>query len=574
MKDGNETDVDCGGGTCPPCDDSKGCAADGDCSSGYCDQTATPPVCAKATCSDAVKNGAETDVDCGGDTCMKCTANKACKVGSDCESSICSGTTNTCAEPSCNDGVKNGDESDVDCGGGCKGCDTGKACAVASDCDSEVCSNANTCVDASCADLVQNGSESDVDCGGTCPHCDDGKACTMGSDCDSGVCTQNKCTPPSCIDQVKNGSETDTDCGGTCATKCGDGKLCNTNGDCSGGYCATTANPPVCKSPACNDTVKNGDETDTDCGGSCANKCATGKLCASNNDCASSLCQNGACIAPTCTDGVKNGGESDVDCGGNGICSRCPLTAHCTTGGDCGSGTCSNGICVCPAGMVTSPRLGGGAFCIDQKEVTYAQYQVFYTANPPIANQSAVCKSWNTNYTPPAGWPAPSGRESEPIRYVNWCQADAYCRFVGRRLCGSITGGAAPQASFNDPNTDAWYSACSAQGVSTYPYGSSFQSVNCVSELLNPDGGIPGPQLVGNSPNCQGGTPTLFDMSGNVAEWEDSCNATTGELDTCLVRGGSWQSNDSTALRCDSGGTPVSHPRDYFGADVGFRCCL
>ena len=31
-------------------------------------------------------------------------------------------------------------------------------------------------------------------------------------------------------------------------------------------------------------------------------------------------------------------------------------------------------------------------------------------------------------------------------------------------------------------------------------------------------------------------------MSGNVAEWEDSCDASTGATDTCLARGGSFAS--------------------------------
>ncbi|MSP59902.1 MAG: LamG domain-containing protein [Myxococcales bacterium] len=36
MKNGKETDVDCGGGTCATCSDGKGCAAAADCGSGSC----------------------------------------------------------------------------------------------------------------------------------------------------------------------------------------------------------------------------------------------------------------------------------------------------------------------------------------------------------------------------------------------------------------------------------------------------------------------------------------------------------------------------------------------------------
>ncbi|HLL52587.1 MAG TPA: kelch repeat-containing protein [Myxococcaceae bacterium] len=40
---------------------------------------------------------------------------------------------------SCTDGVKNGNESDVDCGGACQQCAFGKTCAAAADCASGVC---------------------------------------------------------------------------------------------------------------------------------------------------------------------------------------------------------------------------------------------------------------------------------------------------------------------------------------------------------------------------------------------------------------------------------------------------
>lgn len=47
--------------------------------------------------------------------------------------------------PTCSDGVKNQDETDVDCGGSkCGKCDNGKACNVASECFSGECSS-NLC---------------------------------------------------------------------------------------------------------------------------------------------------------------------------------------------------------------------------------------------------------------------------------------------------------------------------------------------------------------------------------------------------------------------------------------------
>ena len=43
------------------------------------------------TCTDKIKNGDETDVDCGGKTCLKCKDAKGCKKVTDCLSGICTG---------------------------------------------------------------------------------------------------------------------------------------------------------------------------------------------------------------------------------------------------------------------------------------------------------------------------------------------------------------------------------------------------------------------------------------------------------------------------------------------------
>ncbi len=92
--------------------------------------------------------------------------------------SICNGEE---IMPSCDDGLQNGDETDVDCGGSqCPACPT-------------------------CFDGIQNGNETDVDCGGSdCPAC------------------------PTCFDGVQNGNETDVDCGGPDCIPCSTGGPCTT----------------------------------------------------------------------------------------------------------------------------------------------------------------------------------------------------------------------------------------------------------------------------------------------------------------------------------------------------------
>jgi hypothetical protein len=74
--------------------------------------------CASApqdTCHDRVRDGDETDVDCGG-SCGLCAADQACTIDADCDSNACSGT---CSAPTCTDGVRDGLESSVDCGANC-----------------------------------------------------------------------------------------------------------------------------------------------------------------------------------------------------------------------------------------------------------------------------------------------------------------------------------------------------------------------------------------------------------------------------------------------------------------------
>lgn len=49
---------------------------------------------------------------------------------------------------------------------------------------------------ATCTDGVQNGDETDVDCGGlVCPGCADGERCAISRDCASSVCSDAACAP-------------------------------------------------------------------------------------------------------------------------------------------------------------------------------------------------------------------------------------------------------------------------------------------------------------------------------------------------------------------------------------------
>jgi cysteine-rich repeat protein len=106
---------------------------------------------------------------------------------------------------------------------------------------------------------------------------------------------------------------------------------------------------PTCQFATCTDGIKDGAETDLDCGGAACDPlgdtCANGKSCGAGADCTSGVCTGSVCQAPTCIDSVKNGGESGVDCGGTSSCGGCP-GATCTMATDCHSLSCSvSGTC-------------------------------------------------------------------------------------------------------------------------------------------------------------------------------------------------------------------------------------
>lgn len=153
-------------------------------------------------CSGACVNTSSDASNCGG--CgVVCAANQACSSGS-CVAAPCSTNANctggdvclggTCQAPTCSDGVKDGNETATDCGGGtCSTCSAGSSCLVPSDCQSGVCTS-GTCQAATCTDGVKNGSETGVDCGGgACGACSAGNACLVSTDCLSGVCSGGIC---------------------------------------------------------------------------------------------------------------------------------------------------------------------------------------------------------------------------------------------------------------------------------------------------------------------------------------------------------------------------------------------
>jgi hypothetical protein len=293
----DETDRDCGGVCGGTCSAGRSCAGDGDCAAGlFC--PASSGRCAAISCGDGVRNGAEVLTDCGGGSCPGCADGTRCSASVDCASGVCDASSR-CAVASCTDGVKNAGEVDVDCGGACARCPTGRSCSEAANCQSGVCGAggcaqgvAECCQAPSCADGVRNGPEVDIDCGGACGPCAIDASCAQDAQCQSGFCQGNRCADPgSCSDGVRNGRETATDCGGGRCARCVDRLACNEAADCVNNNCFNS----VCIS--CGSGVIDGTETDIDCGGGdpFCRRCNGGERCLIGSDCASGFCNGGFC---------------------------------------------------------------------------------------------------------------------------------------------------------------------------------------------------------------------------------------------------------------------------------------
>jgi hypothetical protein len=341
-----------------PCKEGEKCDGPPDCLSGVCRAN----VCQAAKPADGVKNGDETDVDCGGSAAPACGDGKGCAIADDCLSAVCTGAV--CQAPTDTDGVKNGDETGVDCGGSASNkCPTGEGCKTTDDCDQVQCDVGATslCLPPGHDDGFKNDGETGVDCGGDAlpKKCGEAEGCASNADCDALKCdvgATNECLPPSHTDGVKNLAETGVDCGGDALPAlCPQGQGCGSNADCDALKCDVGVTN-LCLPPSHTDGVKNLGETGIDCGGAAApaKKCPPGQGCANDGDCNNVLCNAGAgvCSPPASNDGLKNGTETDVDCGGGAPTNapKCGIDKTCGVGGDCLSGGCPvTGRCALPS---------------------------------------------------------------------------------------------------------------------------------------------------------------------------------------------------------------------------------
>ncbi|MGC4119969.1 MAG: choice-of-anchor D domain-containing protein [Myxococcales bacterium] len=213
--------------------------------------------------------------------------------------------------------------------------------------------------------------------------------CLLGQRWCDGKCVDTAADPAHC-----------GDCTTTCTApqkclqgRCGcEAKTCATNacGDADDGcgqtlHCGDCVSPQVCidlrcLAATCTDHLKDGDETDVDCGGKCS-PCAMGKGCATLADCEAGLaCIEKVCspcrtiadcpVDQVCRDGICGACLSRDECGAEraclgGRCLSCPGEAAYNECGLCGGapvpwvGAKCSGLSGCEAKYVCNTQLVG-----------------------------------------------------------------------------------------------------------------------------------------------------------------------------------------------------------------------
>ena len=456
VMDGDESGVDCGGSCGARCQVGQGCHVAGDCASGICNQQTG--LCAADACHDGARNGAETAIDCGGGTCAPCGIGGACVLDTDC-TGVCGKVSKTCVASHCFDQAQDVDETALDCGGAlCAGCQVGVACALDRDCGSNACGANGKCAPSKCADGKQDGGETAIDCGGSCTGCGVGVACATGNDCASGSCsagthlciagctsgadcgtticnlTSGTCVASLCQDGVLDGKETALDCGGGCAG-CAVDAACGVGTDCASGACNVST--LLCVADHCSDQTKSADETDVDCGGALCTTCATGLGCSVDTDCQSGACNQTThlCVTNHCSDGRADVDETGQDCGG-ALCGHCANGLGCSKAADCASGFCSLYTHLCVADHCVDGVTDGGEGATDCGYSCTNQCYVGQTCNGPGDCTSLDCKAGFCVTPPPEKTCLDHYKEGKTTDgqytvYLDYMEFPAWCDMTG-----------------------------------------------------------------------------------------------------------------------------------------------
>jgi hypothetical protein len=308
------------------------------------------------TCTDASDCGTDTDCQtfsCDSGTCS--TNNVAQGTACDDDSGeLCDGS-GSCVAANCMDGVMNGDETAVDCGGSCSGCGTGAACDGDADCTSGFCDDGSGA--GGSGGIGGAGGSGGTTGGGpgVCKPCSVDADCSSMQFCSAGTCTgtgalgdacsaSNQCQSGNCSD----GLCCDSACGGGCDA-CSVAAGADTDGTCKI-LAAASAGSPSCAPFLC-DGSSGACPTSCSADGECVGVCSTvDNVCCDTN--CTGLCESCtvAGFEGTCT-AIPAGTDPDSECvngtcDGSGACDSLKNNGDsCTMNGECVSGFCADDVC-------------------------------------------------------------------------------------------------------------------------------------------------------------------------------------------------------------------------------------
>ncbi|MBK7396793.1 MAG: SUMF1/EgtB/PvdO family nonheme iron enzyme [Myxococcales bacterium] len=217
--------------------------------------------------------------------------------------------------------------------------------------------------------------------------------------------------------------------------------------------------------------------------------------------------------------------------------------------------------CPSKAGTTAMVRVptAKSSFCMDVNEVTVAQMEVYDGATPTVpAGLPARCTGkWDNYYKRDLG-----ALPTEPAINANWCQAFAYCKWAGKRLCRALDTAAA----LSTENSELYYACGNGAAATARPYGTSYVAGNCDVET-----GRSIPTSILATPKCHGPTAPydkIFNLIGSAEEWSEECTDSPAPS-KCRARGG-YFGNISNVAVC---ARTVDYDITSQFASLGFRCC-
>jgi hypothetical protein len=194
----------------------------------------------------------------------------------------------------------------------------------------------------SCSDGLENGDEEGVDCGGFCVLACEGAACTKDDGCKSGRCAADVCLKPAASACKDDGECATSRCDmGSCATCSGAGDCKSQQCDAATGRCKAPPGAPCaddhdCANGTCDDKAKL-------CQGTYMTQGCAGPAGCTTGYCFSGIClycdANSECLSNEC---LVMTGDSVGNC-------ALPANAYCTPGAaPCASGfTCKGAPATC-----------------------------------------------------------------------------------------------------------------------------------------------------------------------------------------------------------------------------------